>query len=296
MKILLFADLLLDSVPARDLFRRVRDLARTHDVDVICCAGNLINNNSAGADTIAFLNEQLDYLGRATFLITPGPADSLSDDSLYVGLHPRPNVRIFHEAGFRGVQIEDAELGVVSFWGAPHRDTGPPPARADSVSSHGGVNIGLFYYQPPAPRDAFENYAGPALVPPPRPEEMVPGARHALFGGPSAMHTDRYTCAGPASEGVDLIELTGAGIAHQRLSTVDGADSGTDAGAEPPWVAQILATTDHEWSRPVGPLSVFRAFQSDIANLEPGMQPAVRRAGEMAMEATKEQAGVNNVG
>jgi len=156
MRLLFFADLHLDAAftwagrevarhrrqNLRETLTRILRAADELAVDAVLIAGDLYEQERFTPDTAAFLRSAMGSVSRPVF-IAPGNHDWLGPGSLYAQTDWPGNVRIFREAAFEPVELDDG----LTLWGAAHR----APANTDGFFESGfrvdraGVHLALFH-------------------------------------------------------------------------------------------------------------------------------------------------------
>jgi hypothetical protein len=238
MRLLLFSDLHLDVVhprlsvadgeAARDEARRtflaICDLAREHEVDALCGAGNLYDQNSVKHATGEFLRDGFESVDPIPVLLTPGHTDWYHSTSQYATVRWSDNVHVFSEIGFRGKVL--AEGGTV--WGAAHLDSNQDNLLA-RVPRHfqwppPGPHVALFHGCEAADADEearFGLHSGAVAGRFDREEIAEVGLNHALVGHLGIRDTEhgvttpayqRYTYGGRATQGRDSLPRYGGPV------------------------------------------------------------------------------------
>jgi DNA repair exonuclease SbcCD nuclease subunit len=156
MRLLHFADLHLDT-PFRwappELARARRQALRTTlmrmcrlaadlHADVLCCAGDLYEQERFTPDTAEFLRSSFEQLSPLPVLLAPGNHDWFGPMSLYHQVNWSSNVRVFTEDRLQPVELAAG----LTIWGAAHR--APANTRGflnDFRVDRGGVNLALFH-------------------------------------------------------------------------------------------------------------------------------------------------------
>jgi DNA repair exonuclease SbcCD nuclease subunit len=198
MRLLVFSDLHLDApfawagpqlgrarrLALRACLTRICELAHQLRVDVVCCAGDLFEQDRYTPDTAAFLRETFADLHPLPVLIAPGNHDWLGPASLYAQVDWSPNVVIFDEVRFVPRELAPG----LTMWGAAHRN----PANTRGFFDDGfrvdraGIHLGLFHGS-----EQGDGWPNRGVVPhAPFRAAQVPesGLHHALVGH---FHTPR---------------------------------------------------------------------------------------------------------
>jgi DNA repair exonuclease SbcCD nuclease subunit len=156
MKLLHFADLHLDT-PFRwappDLARarrralrttltRVCGLAADLHADVLCCGGDLYEQERFTPDTAEFLRSSFELLSPLPVLLAPGNHDWFGPMSLYRQVSWSSNVCVFTEDRLVPVELADG----LTLWGAAHRAPANTRGFLDGFRvDRGGVNLAVFH-------------------------------------------------------------------------------------------------------------------------------------------------------
>jgi exonuclease SbcD len=199
VRLLLFSDLHLDApstetsdVQLRAAFARIGELARDLNVDAVCGAGNLYDQNALAPDTADVLWNGFAGINPIPVFLVPGSTDWYAPSSLYRNPWSN-NVHIFTQAHLTPLTIGTG----VTLWGAAHI---APTQQLGFLSSGdtrpAGVNLALFHGCEQAD---FEDQRmdGPLTAPFRAHQIRQAGFDHALVGhlrGPVA--ADDYTYAG----------------------------------------------------------------------------------------------------
>lgn len=156
MRLLLFADLHLDApfawAPARvgrarrtalrEALARICRLAVSQQVDALCCAGDLYEQERFTPDTAAFLREAFAQVHPLPVFIAPGNHDWLGPASLYRQVDWTDNVRVFSTDRLEPETLRDG----FTLWGAAHRAPANTPGFLDGFQvDRGGVHVALFH-------------------------------------------------------------------------------------------------------------------------------------------------------
>lgn len=156
MRLLLFADLHLDApfawAPARlararrsalrEALNRICHLAVTEQVDALCCAGDLYEQERFTPDTAAFVREAFARIHPLPVYVAPGNHDWLGPASLYRQVEWTDNVRVFTTERLEPVTLTDG----FTLWGAAHRAPANTSGFLDGFQvDRGGVNVALFH-------------------------------------------------------------------------------------------------------------------------------------------------------
>lgn len=198
MRIVLFSDLHLETnfawAPPGVARRRRRsledtlvsivELAEEVDADLLCCGGDLYEDERFTPDTTAFVRNVLSEAGRPVHL-APGNHDWYGPASLYAQVDWPDHVHVFTEDELTPVTLEDG----LTLWGAAHR----APANTDGFLDRGfevdrgGIHLALFHGSErgglPREEEGKEPHA-------PFGAEQIPaaGIHHAMLGH---FHTPR---------------------------------------------------------------------------------------------------------
>ncbi len=161
----------------RSALSRIVSLADELAVDALCCAGDLYEQERAGADTGAFLQSAFGELS-CPVLIAPGNHDWLGPASLYSIVDWPRNVTIFREDRLTPLEL----VSGFTVWGAAHR----APANTDGFLDgfrvdRGGLSVALFHG---AERGGFALQGAGKAPHAPFSAEQIPaaGLAHALVG------------------------------------------------------------------------------------------------------------------
>ncbi len=207
MKLLLFADLHLDTPFAwadravararRDALRqtlvRICDLAAAEQVDALCCAGDLFEQERFGPSTGEFLREMFARLHPMPVFLAPGNHDWLGPASLYRRMTWPDNVHLFTEPMLVPIELADG----LTLWGAAHCAPANTPGFLEGLRvTRSGVHIGLFHGSEQG--DLQFQESGKIPHSPFRADQIAQaGLHHALVGH---FHTprdaERYTYPG----------------------------------------------------------------------------------------------------
>lgn len=99
----------------RATLRRILEDARHQDVDFVLIAGDLFEHDRIVPDTVEFLKQQFESLGRVRVFIAPGNHDPYLPGSPYVEETWPDNVYIFKEEEFRSVEIPELGVRITGF-------------------------------------------------------------------------------------------------------------------------------------------------------------------------------------
>jgi DNA repair exonuclease SbcCD nuclease subunit len=99
----------------RGTFRRMLEEAQPAGIDAVLIAGDLFEHDRVTPDTVEFLRQQFENLGRIRVFIAPGNHDPYLHGSPYHDNSWPSNVHIFHEEEFRSVELADSGLRVTGF-------------------------------------------------------------------------------------------------------------------------------------------------------------------------------------
>ena len=156
MRLLVFADLHLDAPFAwaspqvgrarrralRECLVRICELAAKLQVDALCCAGDLYEQERFTPDTGQFLRDAFARLHPMPVFLAPGNHDWLCPASLYRRVEWTDNVRIFTSPRLEPVTLTDG----LTLWGAGHAAPANTPGFLDDFRvDRGGVHIALFH-------------------------------------------------------------------------------------------------------------------------------------------------------
>jgi len=192
MRLLHFADLHLDTpfrwAPAevararrralRATLTRICGLAADLRADVLCCGGDLFEQDRFTPDTAEFLRLTFARLAPLRVFLAPGNHDWFGPESLYRQAEWSPNVHVFTHARLMAVELDDG----LTLWGAGHR--APANTRGFLDGFHvdrGGVHLALFH----GSEHGELVFQGEGKIPhaPFRAEQIrVAGLHHALLG------------------------------------------------------------------------------------------------------------------
>lgn len=156
MKLLLFSDLHLDRPfrwatvkqartrrqNLRATLRAIAEVARQHDVDAVCCGGDLYEHEGFAADTPGFLVGTFADLAPTPVLLAPGNHDACVPTSIYRQASWSPNVTVFYEPRFASYKLADG----FTVWGAGHDQPTIIRNLLEGVRvDRGGINLALFH-------------------------------------------------------------------------------------------------------------------------------------------------------
>ncbi len=107
----------------REAFSRLMQTADEFDVSLVLFTGNLTDNDHVTNETVEFLVELFAEHPQQQFVITPGPADYISDLSVYKSGRFPPNVHIIDEEVLSEAELSSLGVTVYSwaFTGKNHR-------------------------------------------------------------------------------------------------------------------------------------------------------------------------------
>jgi exonuclease SbcD len=156
MRLLLFADLHLDAPFAwarpeisrarraalRDALARICELAATLEVDALCCAGDLYEQERYSPETAHLLRDMFARVHPLPVLLAPGNHDWLGPAALYHRVEWTDNVRLFTQPRLEPVTLADG----FTLWGAAHCAPANTPGFLDGFRvDRGGVHLALFH-------------------------------------------------------------------------------------------------------------------------------------------------------
>lgn len=249
MKILLFSDVVLDRpyewapasvaderrASAREALVELLGLARSHEVDVIACAGDLFDRRTVRPNTMQWLTAAL-RSAEAPVLIAPGNRDFVGPLGGYSAHDWPENVIVFDDGQFEPVEVADG----IHIWGAAHTEAHRSRSFfAGFEVDRDGVNLALLHAAERSGLDREPGLDACALFD----ESEVEGAGfdHALVGHFQQAHFGwLHTYAGaplshdidhPASNGGVLLTLMPDGSIEREeleLSTPTIADVEVD--------------------------------------------------------------------
>ena len=126
----------------RDALANGIRLALDLRVDVICCGGDLFEQDRVSPDTAQFLRVLFESAQPIPIFIAPGNHDWLGPKSLYRRIRWSSNVHIFEQRQLVPVTITDG----LTLWGAAHQaPAGAPDFLEGFTVDRGGVHVGLFH-------------------------------------------------------------------------------------------------------------------------------------------------------
>lgn len=126
----------------RDALANGIRLALDLRVDVICCGGDLFEQDRVSPDTAQFLRVLFETAQPIPIFIAPGNHDWLSPKSLYRRIRWSSNVHVFEQRQLEPVTITDG----LTLWGAAHHaPAGTPDFLEGFTVDRGGVHVGLFH-------------------------------------------------------------------------------------------------------------------------------------------------------
>ena len=99
----------------RGTFRRMLEEARDVGLDAVLIAGDLFEHDRVTPDTVEFLRQQFENLGRTRVFIAPGNHDPYIHGSPYHDNSWPSNVHIFRDEEFRSVELQEAGLRITGF-------------------------------------------------------------------------------------------------------------------------------------------------------------------------------------
>lgn len=155
LRLLLFSDLVLDRpyewapppladarrAAAREALVEVLGAARTHNVDVIACAGDMFDRRTVAPATMQWLIAALRSAG-VPVLIAPGNRDFIGPLGSYSRHEWPDNVTIFDVDRLTPVEVADG----VAIWGAAHTEAHRARSFLDCFEvDRDGVNLALFH-------------------------------------------------------------------------------------------------------------------------------------------------------
>lgn len=199
MRLLLFSDLHLDApstgtsaVELRAAFARIGELVRDLQVDAVCCAGNLFDQNALAPDTDEVLWNGFAEIHPVPVFLVPGSSDWYAPSSMY----RKPwsdNVHVFTQAHLTPLTIGNG----ITLWGAAHI---APTQQLGFLSSGDtrpdGVNLALFHGCEQADFDQ-QRMDGPLTAPFRAHQIRQAGFDHALVGHlREPVAAEDYTYAG----------------------------------------------------------------------------------------------------
>ena len=156
MRLLLFADLHLDApfawappevsrrrrVRLREALTRICALADELDVDALCCAGDLYEQERFTPDTAAFLRDAFARLHPRPVFLAPGNHDWLGPTSVYRQSSFTDNVHLFATNRLAPVTLAEG----LTLWGAAHLAPAGTAGLLDGFRvDRGGVHLALFH-------------------------------------------------------------------------------------------------------------------------------------------------------
>ncbi len=156
MRLLLFSDLHLEAGFAwasteigrarrralRDCLRAITSLAVTLNVDALCCAGDLYEQDRFRPDTGHFLRDCFAAVDPIPVFLAPGNHDWLGPASLYRQTQWTSNVHLFEEERLTPVPLADG----LTLWGAAHHSPANARGFLDGFRvDREGVNLALFH-------------------------------------------------------------------------------------------------------------------------------------------------------
>jgi DNA repair exonuclease SbcCD nuclease subunit len=157
MRLLVFADLHLDTPFAwaepdvararrralRECLTRIVALAAQLEVDALCCAGDLYEQQRFTPDTMAFLRSAFASVHPLPVVLAPGNHDWLGPASLYRQVAWSDNVHLFGQPTLLPYELADG----FTIWGAAHCAPAHTPGFFDQGFhvTGSGVHIGLFH-------------------------------------------------------------------------------------------------------------------------------------------------------
>lgn len=160
----------------RKAFERALALARRHQVDAVCIAGDLYEGDRSSPDRVAYLRRTLEELAPMRVFISPGNHDPYTPSSLYRALEPLPgHITIFKRRPAAAVRL----TGDVTLWGLGHeRPLDRDPILAGVACEGPGTHLLLFHgsdreHMPPH-KDAIAPFTAADVE--------KTGAAHAMVG------------------------------------------------------------------------------------------------------------------
>lgn len=157
MRLLHFADLHLDTpftwadravarvrrMALRDCLVRIGQVASEVRADLLCCAGDLYEQERFTPDTASFLRQVFADLQPLPVLLAPGNHDWLGPASIYRQVDWTDNVHVFSEPRLEPYPVTDG----FTVWGAAHCAPANTPGFLDGgfAIDRGGVHIALFH-------------------------------------------------------------------------------------------------------------------------------------------------------
>ena len=99
----------------RSTFRRILEDAKRVPVDLVLIAGDLFEHDRITPDTVQFLKQQFESLGRIRVFISPGNHDPFLPGSPYHDETWPGNVHIFRDEEFRSVELPELGARVSGF-------------------------------------------------------------------------------------------------------------------------------------------------------------------------------------
>jgi exonuclease SbcD len=230
MRLLLFADLHLDApfawarpeisrarrVALRDVLARICELAVTLEVDALCCAGDLYEQERYPPDTAHLLRDMFARLHPLPVFLAPGNHDWLGPAALYHRVEWTDNVRLFTQPRLEPVSLADG----LTLWGAAHCAPANTPGFLDGFRvDRGGVHLALFHGAEYGDLGLAKNGKRPHA---PFRAAQIPaaGLHHALVGH---IHTPRDGAYHTYPGNPEPLAFGETGDRGAVLVTVDGA-------------------------------------------------------------------------
>ncbi len=99
----------------RSTFRGILEGARGLPADIVLVAGDLFEHDRVTPDTVAFLKQQFESLGRIRVFIAPGNHDPCIQGSPYLEESWPENVHIFRDEEFKSVDLPELGARVTGF-------------------------------------------------------------------------------------------------------------------------------------------------------------------------------------
>jgi DNA repair exonuclease SbcCD nuclease subunit len=146
----------------REALRRAGDAAAERDCTAVTIAGDLYEQDRAGADTATFLVDTFASWSPMRVLLAPGNHDALLSGSIYSRTDWPPNVHLFDTAELRPHAIADG----LTVWGLAHLEPAwqGDPLHCETVGGDGGVHLALFHGAELGSRPDGKSIHGPFRV------------------------------------------------------------------------------------------------------------------------------------